>query len=579
MLIKKKKKTGCSSYFLVFFGIPFALVGIFLGVKSVRNFSDSYEMKNWQQVPAEIINVELITSTSDDTTTHSINVVYQYQVSGNKYKGTRVNISGGGESGSYYPTLYKKVKSHKSSGETYRCFVNPNNPSESILNKNLRVVDFIIFPAISILFGGVGIGLFIFGIISVKQTKLYINLQEQNPDKPWLHKPEWTAGKIKSSNKKSTYFALFFALFWNLISWPIAISFIPEILKEKNYVFLFVFLFPLVGLGLIIWTVVLFTRWKKYGESVFTMNSNPGVVGGALKEIIVTKVNVKPEDGFKVELNCVNRYSSGTGKNRSTAERVLWQDEYLIKHEVFEDDITQSAIPVLFKIPFDLRETNEENLRDAIIWRLKISADVPGVDYKAIFEIPVFKTEESKENLEIDSSSLNKYLGKTTGDSLLKSSGIISEKLMNGGVKFIFPTAGKKAIPLFLFSLVWGAIVVCLWIIESPPMIIKVIFTAILPLIIYGFLDRLLYKSEVSVSNGSISIMNGWMGICSEHNFSPSDIEEIKLEDATQSDKRIFSSIILITNSGKKITIARRIDDRLQARHIIDEIKKTCSEL
>ncbi len=404
-----------------------------------------------------------------------------------------------------------------------------------------------------------------------------INLQEQNPDKPWLHKPEWAAGKIKSSNKKSTYFALFFALFWNLISWPITILFVPKILKEKNYTFLFVFIFPLVGIGLVIWTVVLFIRLIKYGESVFIMKSNPGVTGGALKGIIVTKVNVKSENGFKVELNCINRYSSGTGKNRTTAERILWQDEYLIKHEVFEDDPTQSAIPVLFKIPFDAKETNEENPRDAIIWKLKISADVPGIDYKAYFEIPVFRTEESRKDFEIDSSSLNKSMGKISGDSLLESSGIISEKLMNGGVRFIFPTAGKKAIPLFLFSLVWSGVVVLLWIMESPPMMIKIIFTAILPFLFYGFLDRLLYKSEVTVSNDSISIMNGWMGFRSVHNLLFSDIEEIKLEDATQSDKRIFSSITLITNSGKKITIARRINDRLHARHIIEEIKKAIS--
>ncbi len=404
-----------------------------------------------------------------------------------------------------------------------------------------------------------------------------INLQEQNPDKPWLHKPEWSIGKIKSSNKKSTYLTLLFALVWNLISWPITILFVPEILKEKNYALLFVFLFPLIGIGLIIWTVVSFIRLIKYGESVFIMKSIPGVAGGALKGIIVTKVNVKSENGFKVELNCINRHYSGTGKNRSTAERILWQDEYLIKHEVFEDDPTQSAIPVLFKIPFDAKETNEENPRDAIIWKLKISADVPGIDYKAIFEIPVFRTEESRENFEIDSSSLNKYMEKTTGDSLLKSSGIISEKLMNGGVKFIFPTAGKKAIPLFLFSIVWSVVVALLWIIGSPPMMIKIIFTAVLPFLFYGFLDRLLYKSEVTVSNGSISIMNGWIGFRSVHNLSSSDIEEIKLEDTTQSDKVIFSSIILITNSGKKITIARRIDDRLHARHIIEEIKKAGS--
>ena len=574
MFLKNTKKIGCFTYVYVFLGVPFALVGIFFGAKSVRNFSDAHSMKNWQQVPAKIISAELKEKHSDKSTTFYIDVLYQYLFSGVPYEGSKVNISGGGESGSHYPDLFKKLDDCKNSGKNYRCFVNPNNPGQAILNNKLRTVDYAIFPAVAILFSGVGIGLIIFGVFTVKNAKICVDLHLQNPEKPWLHKPEWINGKIKSSNRISAYFALFFAVFWNLISWPVTIVFIPEILKEKKYVGLFVLLFPLIGIGIIIWTVVSFVRLKKYGESVFVMESVPGVIGGALKGLIITKVNVKSDDGFDVELNCVNIHNSGTGKNRKTSERILWQDIYSIKREAMENDLTKSAIPVLFKIPFNVRESNEENSNDKIIWRLKICAKVPGIDYKAHFEIPVFKTESSRENFELDSSALKKYIDEPTQNSIFSSSGIVSEKLMNGGTKFIFPTAWKQSVILFLFTLVWSSVVIFLWTKKDAPMVLQIVLTAVVPLLIYGFLDLLLYKSDVVAQNNVLSILSGWLGFRSEKKLDASDISEIKAKSGVQSGKKIHHSIIVITNSEKNVTITKRVDNLRQAEYIINEIKK-----
>jgi hypothetical protein len=435
-------------------------------------------------------------------------------------------------------------------------------------------VDIIIFPAVAILFSGIGIGVIVFGIINIKKAKILVGLEQKNPDKPWLQKPDWLSGKIKSSNKTMIYFSLFFALFWNLISWPVVIAFIPEILKGKNYAMMFIFLFPAVGIGLIIWFVFLLIRWKKFGESVFVMESMPGVVGGAVKGLIITNVNIKSDSGFKVELNCVNKYTSGGGKNRKTSERILWQNVRFLKREAMEDDLTKSAIPVLFKIPFDAKETNEENSNDKIIWRVKVSADVPGVDYSAHFEIPVFRTEASREDFELDDSSLNKYTEEPTRDSLLKSSGIISEDLVNGGVRFIFPVAWKSAIVVFVFIVFWGAVVVFLWTKRNVPMMFKIFSSAVLPFIIYHFLDLLLYRSEITVQNNSVSILNGWLGLRSVKDLTNSDISEIKIEKSSQSGKTLFYSIAAITKSDKKVVIAKRINNLQQAEYIINEVKR-----
>lgn len=575
MLNQKNKKLGCSIYFLTLFGIPFALVGIFLAYRVISTFYDAYNMSDWQQITAKIISTELKENRSNNSITYSVNVVYQYEISDKNYKGTRINISSGSESGSYYPKLYQKLKRHKNSGESYTCFVNQESPENSILNKELRLKDLVIFPAVSLLFTGVGITLIIFGIFVARKTKICNELELQNPNLPWLHKPEWADGKIKASNKTLFITSVFVALFWNLLSWPVAIMIIPEILKNKEYVGLFVLLFPIVGIGIIIWAILAFSRWKKFGESVFVMKSNPGLIGGALEGFILSATNVKPENGFKIELNCINRYRSGSGKKRNTSETILWQDICMIKHEIYEKDLTKSVIPVLFKIPFELKETNDGNPNNKIIWRLKISADLPGIDYKSVFEIPVFKTKDSSKSFELDPSVLDKYIEKPSQANLTKNNKIICEQLTNGGVKFTFPIAWKQSIIIFLFVLVFGGISGFLWTKPDVPIIFNLILMIFVSVMIFAFLDLLLYKSEVTAHKNSLLICSGLKGFRSVKNIDFSDVLEIKATRGMQAGNKLFYSIKLILKTGNKICIAKRIDSLQKAKFIIEQLYDT----
>jgi hypothetical protein len=47
---------------------------------------------------------------------------------------------------------------------------------------------------------------------------------------------------------------------------------------------------------------------------------------------------------------------------------------------------------VEFQIPSDCEPSDERNPNDRTLWRLTASAKVPGIDYSATFEVPVFKT-------------------------------------------------------------------------------------------------------------------------------------------------------------------------------------------
>ena len=61
--------------------------------------------------------------------------------------------------------------------------------------------------------------------------------------------------------------------------------------------------------------------------------------------------------------------------------------------------MTASSMPVAFRMPFNLPESDLPDMPTKgtmrVSWLLSISASLPGVDYSAVFNVPVFATEAS----------------------------------------------------------------------------------------------------------------------------------------------------------------------------------------
>ena len=152
--------------------------------------------------------------------------------------------------------------------------------------------------------------------------------------------------------------------------------------------------------GLLYAAMYLTVRWFKYGKSCGELETNPGVVGGWFKGAVHSGLRPGPNDVVHLRLTCFRKYTSGSGDNRTTHTDVQWQEERIISAEQVEFGGVGGAtrIPVAFYIPRDCLPTTVDNPSDRILWRLDVTADVPGVDFKARYEVPVFVTPESSDD-------------------------------------------------------------------------------------------------------------------------------------------------------------------------------------
>ncbi len=237
-----------------------------------------------------------------------------------------------------------------------------------------------------------GFGTLIGGLATYRKERARAALTAAHPENPWMWRADWAAGRIVASTKATMLSALVLAAFWNLVSVPLWLVLPGEIIRKGNYWAMLGALFPAIGLLLVLWAVYSILRWMKYGQSEFQMADVPAVVGGQLAGVVRTSAKVRPDDGYHLVLRCVRRITTGTGKQRNTAEKVLWEFKQIVMHELLEDEPELSAIPVVFSIPHDCWPSNDQNRDDQTIWRLIASAKVPGIDYSATFEVPVFRT-------------------------------------------------------------------------------------------------------------------------------------------------------------------------------------------
>lgn len=571
---------GC----FILFALPFAAVGVGMSAWLGSEIVAHYRMQSWKETPAKIVQAKLESSTdSDGSTTCQATAEYTYQYNGRQYTGHRVSVHGGSDNiGSFQQNVHRQLSEHKQSRRPFHCYVNPTNSSEAILFRDLRW-EMVCFKAVfATIFGSAGFGLLAFAMFGYRKAKKDGSLAALHPEEPWLCKADWATGKIKSSSGSSALFMLAFTFFWNVISAPALFVFLTEIHGKNSPWAYFALIFPATGLILILCTIVAVRRWRKYGRSVFEMASVPGVIGGQLAGVIRVSTKVEPEDGFRVALNCV-QITITSGENGGRSESVVWQDEQVIARELQQNDPKQSAIPILFQIPYECRPTDETSDTSQTIWRLNVSAKTPGLDYSTSFDVPVFKTPESDPNFVVDRSLIAEYVAPDNPERDLREAGLLKTESPTGeGIRLVFPMARAPgfAAVMTLTTVLFGGVPFVIYYMDSGFSFVSIPFIVIFGLLglflLMATVDIWFYRSVIDASPNGLTIVGGLFGIGREQQIEAADIKEIVLRNRMSSgegqSKKMYYDLDIVCKSGKKITAGKRVFGKRIAESVIRQI-------
>ena len=566
---KESSASGLGCLFL--FALPFAAVGVVMAYLTAAAVVEWASMQSWVEVEAHIDSVALQQNHDSDSTTYEVTASYRYTFEGRDYQGTRVGIHSGSDNiGDYHEATYAALSDYR--GRTFRCFVDPDAPSHAILDRDLRWGLLGFYMLFVVLFGGAGFGLMAAGVYGAKKQKREQALAAQHPNEPWLQNEDWADGRIRSSTKAAFIGAAIFAGVWNVISMPVVIFARDQIFDPANRVALIALVFPVVGVGLAVWAARSFARWRKFGESVLELSTVPGVIGGPLEGTIRTSTEVRPESGFDVTLSSIHHYRTGSGKNRSSHEKVLWQKSY----RVGLDRSTQ-GIPIAFHIPYECEPTDGDDSDNRHLWKVEISAAVLGVDYHAEFEVPVFRTEHSSELAPPPSEVANAPARVDVSLAERLARGGARVELLPMGKRFVFPMARYKAnvVGLTVFFAVWSAIVYFLWHSDAPRLF-PWVFGFFDVLLLFGVLDVWFYSSTIEASPGRLRIAAGLFG-GRRRELSRAEIVSVTPKRGMQSGDKLYYQLEVQERDGKTRIAAKRLPDLETAEQLAGEIESILS--
>jgi len=490
-----------SAIFGLIIGIAFASGGVFIALETaVPTYQSWQTMKSWQSMPATLINVK----GSDNNT----EATYRYRVSGVEYTNDRVYVSSFKDNiGGYHQEMYQHFQWLKDNYQPVTIWYNPNSPAHSVIDRDMRWGLFALMTGFCSVF--ILIGLVICyaslktpkqkpgkhnkpsllelrkqwkqyqadnnsneGFIEYSQQRFHdldkqTEVEQRNPTKtgfqPWLNKKEWRNYRIRSGAKKGMIGMWAFAIIWNGISSPILFVLEDEI-RKGNYAALIGLLFPLIGLFLIKKSWNMTREWQRFGIIELEMDPFPGSIGGHVGGSLVIKNVHDFKANYKVELECVYSYMSGSGDNRSRRESIKWAEGGFAKVVTAAQGV---RIKFRFDVPDNLAEADVEQSGNYYFWRLRVSSGLPGVDLNREYNIPVFKTlaystsirhdlsaqvEENRENKAIKSQAA------ISSGNFDRTALVRSLRYKNKGNKqiFYFPMFRNKMLTLFALVFAGG---------------------------------------------------------------------------------------------------------------------------
>jgi len=380
--------------FMTIFALPFFGTGVWMLWAVSSTFVEAYQMQGWVQVEAQLSAGGYETHSGDDSYTYEAYAEYAYQYDGQTFIAKRVGITGGADNiGSYQQQQGNKLSQAHARGEPIRIYVNPEDPSQAIIDRGVRWAMVGFKSIFLFVFGGVGLGLLILVWRAAKEKD---KSDPRFADSPWLLNDDWQTATIRSSSKASMYGMWAFAAFWNLISAPLPFVMYDEVVNKKNYLALVALLFTAVGIGLFVWATRLTLEWRRFGRTPVVLDPFPGSIGGHVGGTIELGLPFDAANDFQLSLTSLHSYMSGSGKNRSRKESAEWQDT-IVAHA--EAGTRGTKLTFRFDVPDGEKESDAEQDDSYYLWRLNFSAELEGTDIDRSFEIPVYATRTHSRNL------------------------------------------------------------------------------------------------------------------------------------------------------------------------------------
>jgi hypothetical protein len=216
-------------------------------------------------------------------------------------------------------------------------------------------------------------------------------------------------------------------------------------------------------------------------------------------------------------------------------------------------------------VPSEGQTTDTSNPARQIVWRLNVDADVPGVDYNATFDVPVF-------GAATDAAPPSVARPVNPPPALT-----VVERKTADGLEIDFPPfrARGAAFGLLFFTAIWiGAIDLMIHI--HTPFFFPIVFGLFGLLLVWITLDLFFGASAVRIAPDGINVHRSLLLFHSDRRISPDDIDDVRLKIGMQSTGGTgepYYEIDIALKDGKSVTAGQYLRSKREAEWIASQIR------
>ena len=267
--------------FSALFAVVFGLGGYHVGLKPlVHTLQTALQVRGWHPVQAEVLSVQLKTHRGSEGPTYEVQTRYRYQVAGKDYESTRVGLDTLGNSDNiddWHRQWVGRLQTAQAAGQGITIWVNPDDPSQSLIDRSVRWSLQIFRLPFALVFTGVGLvaaWFFLRTLLGLFKPADSAP-DERGSDFTQAHGLEGISQPKGGVSGGSSGAIWLFTLFWCGIAFPMAALFwttsgTPWFAKA------FISIFVVVGLGLLAFSVrQTYLAWRYAGSSLTTLPSHP----------------------------------------------------------------------------------------------------------------------------------------------------------------------------------------------------------------------------------------------------------------------------------------------------------------
>ena len=448
--------------------------------------------------------------------------------------------------------------------------VNSRNPGAS---------GAIVGAAIALFISAIGAGLVLLAFGGYRHLKKQAAIEEADPSSPWLWRTDWAnrlRGKVR--NKKTEVTAWVACIFCNLVMIPVAVTLIPQLARRNDPRVFLIAGFCFIGVILLVIALRSTLRHRRFGNTYFELDSLPFSPGGRLTGRIHLQLGSNVSDGVNLRLSCIRKTATGSERDRSTVQIVLWQTEQSVSFGAIGADPFGRTIPVDFGIPPDAYVTDKDNPSDQVLWLLHAQADIPGISYTDDFELPVFRTSSASDpSTAYSPSGGSCQTSPNAAPVPAPANPRVTISSQDGCTEFYFPAfrSPSRAIFLLAFTAIWSGAAYFLFFSKAPG-IFPVVFGLADLLLIYALFKVFFGTARIRVGNGEITSSKRILGIGTTQRFSVSDVDAIVAVTSGQqsgTQGQMTYAVRLRTKNGRRVALADEIASRQEARWVVSQIE------